>query len=173
MAALPRSEKLRFMEITSRRQRVVVISKFRAWLSHYDVTERKTRRCGGATCLLCQMGLASCYRYVAMVVDQNGTHKLLELRERHLGLLEVIRNDPKGEVGCILNVRKAGDAINSPVEVTCSDRQNVIEQDIQKLVDVLGLPAKFISGDVIPEDPKVIDQLEEVQNRLAAQFNVN
>jgi SHS2 domain-containing protein len=102
-----------------------------------------------------------------------GNQRLLELRERHLGLMELLRNQTRGELGAVLNVKKAGEAKNSPVEITSSDQEQVIEQDISRLVESLGLVARHVTEDQAEEDAAVNAKLEEVQSRMSAQFNVN
>lgn len=173
MAALPKRESPRFFKITSRRVRVVVISKIRPWLSHWDTTVNQSRRCGGPTCLLCSWGLPAIYRYVCLVIDQNGIQGLVEMRSRHYGLMEVMRNQTRGELGSVLNIRKTGEASNSPVEITVSDQEQVIEQDIARLVEVLGLPARHVTEQNVDEIAASNQKLEEVHARMSAQFNMS
>lgn len=141
---LERRSKVSWLSATTRRQRVVVISKIRFWVSHWDVSAGQSRRCAQATCALCQAGLPQVYRYVVLVVNSSGLQQLVELRDRHYGLMESLRNQPRGELGAVLTIRKTGDARNSPVEITSSDQEVVVEQDITRLVDCLGLPAKHV-----------------------------
>lgn len=170
---LPRKKTLMFLVASTRRQRVVVVSKIRFWISHWDISVNQSRRCGGSLCWFCQMGVSSQYRYVCLVVDQAGEQKLVELRNRHYGLMERLRNQPKGELGAVLVIKKMGEARNSPVEITATDQEQVIEQDISRLVETLGLAPKFIQDAAIAEESAVDKLLEETQRRLESQFNVD
>lgn len=158
--SLPRNAGPHWLVASIRRQRVVVCSRIRHWVSHWDVTAGQSRRCGGATCLLCQLGLPKQFRYVCLVVDQSGCQRLVELRERHYGLMEILRNQQRGELGAVLVIRKTGEAKNSPVEITSTGQEQVIEQSIDRLVDSLGLPAKHVQ-----EAEQVIES--EVEKLLA------
>lgn len=139
---LPGAVRLTWVKITPRAQTFVILSKVEHWLSHWDNSRRRSRKCGGSRCALCQVGSPKQLRFVLLVKSPNinQTPQLLELREIHRDTLEKIIQ--KGTIGVTIKVKKEGAAANSPVhlEMAHVELAHVIESSIQKLVDCLGLP---------------------------------
>jgi len=144
---LPKPKKVLWLVASQKKQRVVIISRIRFWTSHWDVTAGKSRRCAGDACQLCAAGLPQQIRYVCLVVDQLGSQRLLEFRERHYAVLETMRCQPRGELGTVIVIQKSGEAKNSPVEIKAVGQEQVIEQEISRLVESLGLPPKFLTDE--------------------------
>ena len=104
------------------------------------------------------MGLPRQLRYVCLVVDSNGQRALVEFRERHWPIIEVMRNAGGGEVGTVCVMHKTGEANNSPVEIRVTGKEKVISQDISRLVECLGLPAKHVNLETV-ENQDVLDEI--------------
>jgi len=159
--SLPRSPKLRFVVLTRHKTQLLVLSKAEAWLSHWDQTVRAKRRCGGETCALCALGVNRQYRYVLLCLDRMGQEVLLELTERHAGVLEEAEQMNGGIVGSRLVVQKLGDAKNSPISVRVTGREQVWERSIVNLVACFGLEAQHVSTATSPLPEKAPEGLED------------
>lgn len=135
---LPPPTAPRFLKVTSDLQRVTIISAVHWWHGHYDPITRRPYRCGGEICSWCDAGRQRELRFVVGVADGSGVRWLLELRERHRAILEELEAQDGGSVGTVADVFKAGQAINSPVQVELRSRKRADEWDIALLASALG-----------------------------------
>lgn len=141
MSRLPSSTGPRFVEVTERRQELVVCSRVEWWVSHWDVERKRSRRCAGVGCALCAIGSPKVLRFVMLVVDQHGREGLIELRERHRQVVERIDATVTNGEGVRIVVRKDGSAKNAPVNVQVLGVETVFRREIKLLVAAFGLPA--------------------------------
>lgn len=111
---------------------VVVVSQVEYWLSHFTPSLGRSIRCGGDDCAICKSGWAPQLRVVIGVESVRQGRVLLELRERHRPIFEVL------EVGTKIRIWKTGSAKNAPVEVVIAGRKDVEEWSIRNLVASLG-----------------------------------
>lgn len=145
-----------WLKVTERRQELKLISEPTPWVSHWDVSEGKSRQCGGPDCYLCALGVPKQLRVVVLGLDSRSNEKLVELRERHRWMFDQYPS----LVGLVIGIRKAGAARNSPVEVDCRDFEAANARDISRLVQSFGLPAIRIGKEAEvqqPEDCNVAD----------------
>lgn len=131
----------RWFKATVRRSELLFVSDVFGWVSHWDVSARRSRKCGGRSCGLCSFGYPKVARFVVVAVDQWGTDWLVELRERHREFIERLREGRGTAAGARVVVCKEGEALNSAVCFTLLGREPVVIRDISRLVDSLGLPA--------------------------------
>lgn len=138
------------------------------WISHWDVGAGQSRRCAGPHCLLCSRGYPQVLRFVFAVVNGQGKHRYLELRERHRD--DVQRINQRGSVGAVVRVDKPGQATNSPVRIRVLEGMvPMTEIDISALVLKLGLPPLLVgmAADVrqfeseAPETERVVRPLPD------------
>lgn len=141
MSKLPAAASPRWLEVTERRREVLVVSEPEFWWSHWDVDARRSRRCGGAACLMCAGGSPRVLRVVLLVLDDRGAQHLLELRERHRDVIERMVGEYGGTAGVRVVVRKEGAARNAPVCVSVLCKESSCRVATAKLVESLGLPA--------------------------------
>ena len=147
---LPKGVSLEWYRPSRSRAELVICSTWQSWVSHWDVGRGVSRRCGGQDCGLCEIGSPQQLRFVVLTIDSRRRAALLELRERHRGIVERLENEWHGGPGATLRVWRDGEARNSPVEVRLLDRERVhVEiRDVSKLVGVLGAEP-IRSGDVL------------------------
>lgn len=126
-----------WLKVTERWQELLVVSEPTPWVSHWDPTANRSRKCAGPECYLCSLGCQKQLRVVVIAIDNRNRDKIVELRERHREMLEGFGS----LVGLRIRVRKSGTARNSPVDVEGLEHAAAIERDISRLVDSLGLPA--------------------------------
>lgn len=159
---LPRTEKPEWITVTQRRQEVTVISEPTPWISHWDTVKMRSRRCGGDTCQLCQMGMPKQIRYILLCVDGHGHERLLELRERHADYLDSLIREHGSTVGLRVAVLRDGPAKNSPVSFRYLTREPAVARDIKLLVARFGLPPLHIAATPIEhEQKKLINDLQD------------
>lgn len=161
---LPRSEKPEWVQVTQRRQELVILSEPTPWQSHWDTTKMRSRRCGGRECQLCAMGMPKQVRYVLLCVDSHCHERLLELRERHADYLERIIAEHGSTVGVRVAVLRDGTAKNSPVSFRALCRESVISRDIKLLVERFGLPPLLMEA--IPEKDQSERFINDSENDL-------
>lgn len=140
MSKLPPKDKPLFVTFTERRQEFIVCSRVEHWVSHWDQTAGKSRRCAGSDCHLCHLGVPRVTRFVVMALDTHNRECLIEMRERHRHILEQLEASVTNGEGVRITCRKEGTAKNSPVTVTILGHEAVFRREIQKLVDTFGLP---------------------------------
>lgn len=170
--AAPPKTRTGFLVVNHKPQELVVLSQVEWWITHWDVQERKSRKCGGDRCLLCSLGFPQVLRVVLMVLTPDNTHKLFELRERHRSIWEHMIA-MGGPVGCTIRVKKEGMAKNSAlfVHVVQRDLMRVAEASISNLVGSLGLPAQYVAeGEV--DGQALLDAHEEDLNALAGSLGL-
>jgi len=149
MSRLPSKDGPRFIKLSERRVELVVCSKVEWWVSHWDNQAGRSRRCGGVSCALCQIGSPKALRFVVMCVDARGQEVLLELRERHREIAERIDSTVANGQGVRIVARKDGGASNSPVDVRVLGPEPVYRREITLLVASFGLPALRAPGEAV------------------------
>jgi hypothetical protein len=160
MSKLPDPTSPTFIKLTDRRQELLVVSPVEAWISHWDNNLHRSRRCAGATCALCHVGVPRKIRFIVMVIDGAGHEKLLELRERHRALCESLNAVIESGFGARIVARKEGKAVNSPLDVRFLEKQEAYIREIRKLVDCFGLAPK--SDRLLEGIAAQIDQPEDL-----------
>ena len=111
------------------------------WVSHWDVAAWRSRRCGGPECAMCWASSPTQVRIVLALDHPKVGRCLLELRERHRPLAELLHNSESTGVGAVLKVQRAGCAKNTPIDVEFQRWDEVSNVwDPGPLVDVVGLP---------------------------------
>jgi hypothetical protein len=163
---LPTSESPKWIQLTSRAQTLVALSKVEHWFSHWDPNQGfkgKTRRCGGERCALCALGAQKQLRFVILVKPTavGSPAKLIEFREPQRNALEMLI--AAGTVGTTIKARKEGNASNSPahLEVMKLPKAHVIETCITRLVQSLGLPPLYLEKPM-EEQPGLTAQVYEM-----------
>lgn len=138
----PPQKRLRWFVPSEEPAEFTVRSPLDYWYSHWDVPQRRSRRCGGPECLSCQLGSPVAIRFVLAVEGAEGLLWLLELRERHQELLESLREAPSGQIGARIRVFRAWKAKNAPIQIELIGRQEVVPIEISRVVRSLGLEAQ-------------------------------
>lgn len=140
--SLPASPSPKFIVLPPNSHAIVtVLSELHWWPSHWDEAAAKTRRCAGPDCVLCSSGSPAKLRFV-LGVELQGERRLLELRDRHRPVLELLDTHPEGFPGAKLRIQKLGPGRNSPVDVEYKSRTACpLVWDIGPLIPHLGLPA--------------------------------
>jgi hypothetical protein len=162
--ALPRSDKPEWVQVTQRRQELVVLSEPTPWVSHWDTAKMRSRRCGGKNCQLCQFGMPKQIRYILLCVDSHCHERLLELRERHADYLDRLISEHGSTVGLRVSVLRDGTAKNSPVSFRFLARESVVSRDIKLLVERFGLPPLLVEA--IPEKNQSEDLINNSEDYL-------
>lgn len=124
---------------------VVCLSTVEHWISHFDPGIGRSVRCGGDSCGYCLKGWTQQLRVVVGVQSPRQGKVLLELRERHRGVFEVL------EVGSKIRIVKLGSAKNAPVQVDLAGKKEVEEWSICNLVGNLGLQTHLRKSDQTTE----------------------
>lgn len=137
---LPPPSVISFAKPTREAITYLVRSPLDWWHSHWDQTEQRTRQCAGPNCALCAEGQPPTLRFILRVDDPKGAPKLLELRERHRPLLELMNEHPQGQVGALISIRKSGFNRNAKVEAEYQGHKATTPISVAKLVLTLGLP---------------------------------
>ena len=135
-------QRLRWLHTSDQAREVTIRSPLEWWYSHWDVAERRSRRCCGPGCIPCATGSPVVIRYVLAVEEDSGQVSLLELRERHSALLDSLREAPRGQIGRRIRVFKAHKAKNAPVRIELLDVRDVTPIELSRVVAMLGLPAQ-------------------------------
>ena len=161
---LPRSDKPEWVQVTQRRQELVVLSEPTPWTSHWDTVKMRSRRCGGKACHLCAMGMPKQVRYILLCVDHHCNERLLELRERHADYLDRLIAEHGSTIGLRVAVLRDGAAKNSPVSFRFLCRESVIPRDIKLLVERFGLPPLLLEA--IPEKQQSEEFFNDSENDL-------
>lgn len=134
--------RLRWLRPTEQAVDLTIRSPLEWWYSHWDVAERRSRRCGGQGCIPCTLGQPVIIRFVLAVEDHAGVVWLMELNERALPFLDSLREAPKGQVGAVVRVLKTWKAKNAPIQLELVDRREVSPIEVSRVVSTLGLPAQ-------------------------------
>lgn len=175
MSELPKAVSIRWVAATERAQRLLIVSEVRHWVSHWEASSGRSRRCGGEGCALCALGGQRQLRMVVLCVDGRGNDILFEFRERHRDVLQQILERHKTTVGVRISVWKDGGAKNSPVCVKLIDKEFAQEREIARLVESFGLPPVMVTvqgGQVsIGEQRPDIEEKLEVNRHLDEVFN--
>lgn len=162
--ALPRSDKPEWVQVTQRRQELVILSEPTPWVSHWDTAKARSRRCGGKNCQLCQFGMPKQVRYILLCVDTHCAERLLELRERHADYLERLISEHGSTIGLRVSVLRDGPAKNSPVSFRFLCRESVVSRDIKLLVERFGLPPLLVEA--IPHKQQSEQLINDSENDL-------
>jgi hypothetical protein len=180
---LPGAVSTRWVQATERAQRLLIVSEVRHWVSHWEASSGRSRRCGGEGCALCALGGQRQLRMVVLCVDGRGNDILFEFRERHRAVLEGILERCKTTVGVRISVWKDGSAKNSPVCVKYIDQEHAQEREISRLVESFGLPPVMVTvknGQVsigelreqTEDECEATALLEDVFNKAAARVRM-
>lgn len=111
------------------------------WYSHWDAKLRRSRRCGGLSCALCQCGQISQVRYVFLVQTEYGDECWLELRAPHYSTLLEFQDLHGDLVGMKLQLYRDSTNSNARVMIDFAGRvPGVVERNVSGFVDRLGLP---------------------------------
>lgn len=129
-----------WLKIRRARQFVTVVSHCAYFVGHWDKINRRSRRCGGDLCVLCQEGCVKVpYIYVGVETD-TGERKLMEIHNRSRHIAENLEELGSAAIGQQLCVWKDGDASNSPIGVALSGFEDAKEWDIWPVIAQVGLP---------------------------------
>lgn len=129
-----------WLKIRRARQYVTVLSRPAYFVGHWDKINRRSRRCGGDLCVLCQEGcLKVPYIYIGVETD-SGDRKLMEIHNRSRHVAEALEDLGGDAIGQQLCVWKDGDASNSPIGVAMSGYEPAKEWDIWPVIAQVGLP---------------------------------
>lgn len=137
----PPQNRLRWIRVDEVGETLTIRSPLEWWYSHWDVGQKRARRCCGPSCILCAEGNPVMIRFILAVERADGTIGLLELRERHNPLLEELRGHKEGQIGAVVRVLRAWKAKNAPIQVELVDRRLVVPIELSRVVATLGLPA--------------------------------
>jgi len=78
-------------------------------------------------------------RFVLIVQCEDGSIKLLELREKHEKEIEAINDNEHGQVGAKIRLAKAWRQKNAPVLIELIGREPVVPIEASRIVRSLGL----------------------------------
>lgn len=92
-----------------------VISTIHGMLTHYD--REPGTQCGGPNCRMCAEGWGSQWRWILRLETPEMHHYLLQLRERHRSVVELVAASQRHGMTRVIEVEKAGSYRNSPVQV--------------------------------------------------------
>ncbi len=140
MADLPPPSKPGWFVASVHRVHLTCLSDCHFWLSHWDATAGRSRRCGGASCALCALGMRPVYRFVFLAEDAMHRDFWLELREAHRSTIEEANDVASGCAGAVLCVYRRGPGKRAPVVVDYIERVARLEIDVSLFVSSLGLP---------------------------------
>lgn len=139
--SLPDPTSPRFLKIGTELVRLTCLSRVYHWLAHYDHIRRLPVRCAGVNCIYCSAGRVPELRFVLGCISARHGRCLIELRERHRGVLEEMDSHPCQGVGYRIDCWKTGIASNAPIEFKLGAWEAEQEWDISRLVDSLGASA--------------------------------
>jgi hypothetical protein len=162
MAKLSPRESVRWYRAAERPSDVVAVSDCYEWASHWDVDAGRTRRCGGAECVLCADGSPVVRRYVFFVRCSMGIVWALELRDGQRRAIEAANRDGSC-LGALFRLRLEGRAL----DCAYMGKDTVtIERPIDAFGESLGLPAIRAAVNCPPEkDRRFGAILEELADR--------
>ena len=151
MRALPEPTGPRFLKVGTQMLKAVCLTRIEHWYAHFDARIRMPVRCGGEGCQYCDAGRVPELRFVVGIREKRIGRALLELRERHRGLVEELNNHESEGVGCKLTIYRTGTAMNSPINVELEGWEVADEWDIGRLVESLGFshPGRIPQSDEV------------------------
>lgn len=138
MSKLPPPVAPKFFKPTSTLTRLTILTQVESWYAHYDHAQKVPYKCGGSICRYCDAGRAVELRFVLGCSHAILGRVTIELRERHRDALQRIIDRDGGIVGTVIDIYKAGEAKNSPVEFEVRGYKASPEWDIRLLVESLG-----------------------------------
>lgn len=132
--------KIRPLQVTHERLRVITVSEWFALATHWDKEVWRSRRCGGGECLLCCRDNRPLVRYYSCVELPNNELRLLELRKRHSETVHLLQLQHEPGVGHELEVWKNGSAKNSPVQVEVLGTWDIEPVNLATFMEFVCLP---------------------------------